>query len=233
MFGKKCPRCHNKISKEFEFCPTCGFNIKRFSNQDAPEDYGMLGKNDIIEPTISGVGRNISPFGNLFNSLFMELEKQMRQMDQEFSDEKRVQKNPRVRTNGISINISSGFGQNPKIQIRDLGNGRSLAQGRQIQQEKPIKIKNIISEENLKRLSKLPRKEAETKIRRMSEKVIYEMKMPGVKSVEDVIINQLENSIEIKAIGKENVYFKILPVKLPILDYKIADDVLTLELKGN
>ena len=48
--------------------------------------------------------------------------------------------------------------------------------------------------------------------------------------MKDVIINKLENSIEIKAFTKEKVYVKLLPVNLPVLNYKLKDGKLILEL---
>ena len=66
----------------------------------------------------------------------------------------------------------------------------------------------------------------------MSNKVIYEIELPGVKSTEDVSIIKLENSIEIKAVTKDKSYFKLLPIKLPISGYKVADEKLILELSA-
>jgi len=51
-----------------------------------------------------------------------------------------------------------------------------------------------------------------------------------VKSVKDVSIAQLENSIEIKALGKGKVFSKMIPINLPIKNYNLSKGKLTLEL---
>ena len=51
-------------------------------------------------------------------------------------------------------------------------------------------------------------------------------------TIDDVFINQLENSIEIKALSKDKVYSKILNVNLPILRYRLSNGNLILELQG-
>ena len=40
------------------------------------------------------------------------------------------------------------------------------------------------------------------------------------------------NSIEIKAVGKKQVYFKLLPINLPIIDYRLSEEKLILELQA-
>ena len=54
----------------------------------------------------------------------------------------------------------------------------------------------------------------------------------GVVDVEDVLINQLENSIEIKALSKDKVYSKTLNINLPILSYELEKGNLILELQA-
>ena len=70
----------------------------------------------------------------------------------------------------------------------------------------------------------------QTNIRRLSNKIIYEIQIPGVKSIEDVSIVKLQNSIEIKAITKDKAYEKTIKISFPILDYKIQENNLILEL---
>ena len=45
MLRKKCPRCRNKISKKFDFCPHCGNSLKKQNEED---DFGMLGRDDLF-----------------------------------------------------------------------------------------------------------------------------------------------------------------------------------------
>ena len=68
-------------------------------------------------------------------------------------------------------------------------------------------------------------------MRGFSNKIIYEIEIPGVESIENVSIVQLENSIEIKAFSKDIGYEKILPINFPISKYQLSNGKLILELK--
>ena len=76
------------------------------------------------------------------------------------------------------------------------------------------------------------KKEPKTNVKRLSNTVIYEINMPGVKSLDDISIVKLENSIEIKAVAKDKAYFKLIPVNLAILDYELERGKLILELEA-
>ena len=211
MFKKKCHKCERKISKDYDFCPYCGTSF--FDPEKYEKDYGMLGKTDLDE-----VFKQAKlPFGVNFiaKRLFKELNKQFKELDKEkMADEK-------IPLKGTSISISISSGGKPLMKINDFG-----------KENKEIKKVELpkASVETARKYSKLPKEEAETKVRRMSHKVVYEILLPGVKNVKDVIINRLENSIEVKAFSKNKSYFKNLPVNLDVLDYKLEDGKLILEL---
>ena len=96
------------------------------------------------------------------------------------------------------------------------------------------KIPGQFSKENSKRFSKLSKKEPKTNVRRLSDKVIYEIEIPKVDSLKDISIIKLENSIEIKAIGKDEAYFKRISINFPIINYIFSQERLILEfgIKG-
>jgi len=226
MFDKKCKRCSRKVGRDFDFCPYCGFNIKKDSQE---KDFGFLGIDDklnmnnfnLLTPNLGG------GFGKLFDSLVKQLDNQMRVLDKEIGQ---VPKKIPIKSNAISISISAATGKKPEIKIQGFSP--------RFQSLEPVKQKEIkvpesqISEEKARKLAKMPREEAETNVRRLSDKVIYEISMPGVKNAKDLIINKLENSIEIKAFSKDKVYFKLIPVNLPIINYKLKNEKLVLELKA-
>lgn len=216
MFTKKsCKNCGNKISDKYKFCPYCGNPF------DEGEDFGMLGKNDSI-PSNKGMkfpmGMNM-----IFNSLMKNLNKQFSELNNEMRAESKPQKRP-ANTKGISISISSFGNKPPEIRVDSFGN--NLKQKQQIK-EMPL---NNLSQENLKRISTLPKQEPVTDIRRLANKVIYTIEMPEVSSIKDISIVKLENSIEIKAIAKNKVYVKQIPINLPITNYELSQGKLILEL---
>ncbi|MCX6748364.1 MAG: hypothetical protein NT076_02060 [Candidatus Pacearchaeota archaeon] len=221
FFKKSCPRCDRKISKDFEFCPSCGTNLGREKRQ---KDFGFLGQDD----SISLPFETKMPFQGLFDSLLKQIDGQFKTLDKELGEDvEKAKKSPFAR--GISINISSGTGQAPKIQVQGFSPGIQNMQIKNLEQAKP-QLKKQISEEQAKKLAKLPRQEAKTKVRRLSNRVIYEIDVPGVSSLKDVMINKLENSIEIKAFSQDKVYVKLLPIKMPLVGYKLEDEKLVLEL---
>ena len=97
--------------------------------------------------------------------------------------------------------------------------------------EKPReKVSKTLTEEKRKTLLSLPEKEPKTSVRRLSNKILYEMEVPGVSSIDDISINQLENSIEVKALSSKKAYKKLIPMSLPIRHYFLTKGKLTLEL---
>lgn len=228
MFKKKaCKRCGKKSDKDFSYCPHCGSYIGDREKEE--RNYGFLGKRDIENFDMDGIKL---PFGfnTVFKKLMREMDHQFKELDKELGKEKmrKVATGPSIKKSGISINISSGAGK-PVIKVRSFGNAPKFKEmERQI---RPASKKMpVISEEKAKKLAKLPRQEAESKVRRLSGKLIYEIDLPDVKSIKDVIVNQLENSIEVKAFSKDKAYFKFLPVNFPLLDYRLSKGKLILEL---
>ncbi|MBM3234313.1 zinc-ribbon domain-containing protein [Candidatus Pacearchaeota archaeon] len=223
MFRKKCPRCGRKIEREYDFCPYCGIDFRWQKKQERERDFGMLGKEDSFGmPDFSAMNLTGLFNSKLFSSLFNEFDKQLHELDKEMI--RKPKEN--IRKTGISISINMSNGKNPDIKISGIGDFKNMQ--KEISEKKIPKL--IISDEQAKKFSKLPKKEAKTDVRRLSNKIIYEIDLPGIKSLKDIIINKLENSIEIKAFSDENAYFKLIPLNLPILNYKLDNEKLVLEL---
>lgn len=213
MFSQNCPSCNKKIKKNFEFCPYCSYNLRKEHN---PEDYGILGKNDL--DAMPNLG---NPFlDKVLTSTLKMLEKQMKNMPD--LDQQRPQ--PK-RPNNLNVQF--------------FVNGKKVTPTSKTTQSHTKKCSHahcqhqkLIPKDKLEKFSKLPKEEPISKIRRLSGKVIYELETPGVENIEDVLVNQLENSIEIKALAKEKVYAKNLNISLPILRYYLLKEILVLEFQG-
>jgi rRNA maturation endonuclease Nob1 len=231
MFGEKCVKCGKKISKQHSFCPYCGCNVKREREE---KDYGLLGRTDELDSPLDI--RMPFGFNRIFSSLIKQIDKQFRELDKEMSKEikKPLEKSPKFKTSGVSISISTGTGKKPEIKVRGFGPefGEVAEEIKDTKTRKTKLLQPEITEEKARKLAKLPKQEAETTVRRLSNKIVYEINLPRVKSLRDVIINQLENSIEIKAFSEDKVYFKLLPIALPILNYKLQKEKLVIELKA-
>jgi hypothetical protein len=209
MFKKRtCNKCGEKVNKSYRFCPHCGSTENNFDDKE----WGILGKDDIIPQD----NFQLPPgFNMIFNSLMKNLGKQLNGV----VDKPQKNFDRGIKKEGISISISSS-GNNPaKIKVNSLGDKK--------QQIK--KIPGQFSIENSKKFSKFSKREPKTKIRRLSNKVIYDIEIPDVNSLKDISIIKLESSIEIKAIGKNYAYSKQIPINLPIINYIFSKEKLTLE----
>jgi HSP20 family molecular chaperone IbpA len=194
-------------------CPSCahkiekGFNFcpycgESFKRAKEEENYGLLGKDDSLDL----VGKEMKlPFGmdRMLNSLMKQLEKQMNEMNN----------NENGMPRGFKIKISTG-----------------TPQKQQAVQQKP-KIVNNFSEEQMKEKIKLPKVEAESKVKRLSDRIIYELEVPGVKSPKEIIITELATGLEIKAYSNDKCYVKFIPLKVELLQYYLEKEKLVLELK--
>ncbi|MFH1248676.1 MAG: hypothetical protein V1660_00815 [archaeon] len=237
MFEKRCNNCKNKVSRKFPFCPYCGISQKEKKNEgllDNIEEEMAAIQNPAFKE-IEAITENISksmgfPLNHIFKKLTNEIGQQLREADKDFLSRKDISKlgEAEKREQG---SIPKGI----SIQIR-IGGGMPSHPQMQPGYQNQTPVKNIIASKNLtqkqkEKSSKLPREEPETKVRRLTDKVIYEISIPGVKSIKDIAVIKLDNSIEIKAISKDRAYFKFLPISLPLLKYYLKEGSLFLELK--
>jgi len=229
---KHCNRCKKALKKDFDFCPYCGVP------QNINNEWGMLGRNDFLEAPIA----NDNPFSKLFpggisGGIFNKMIGNAMKMVEKELQKEMQQNTPEENSKRISLK------PNAKLQLYINGkkidlDGSGISNSVQSPQKKPVKqsAKTLISKEFTpeikEKFSSLPKEEPKTNLRRLSNKVIYELKMPGVKSTDNLSIRNLEKSIEIKAVGKSKAYYKIIAVDLPLINYTLEKDILILELEA-
>ena len=204
MFKKKCRGCAEKVDKKFRYCPHCGASLKAGSE----EDFGMLGSNDAGQ-----VQEDLKlPFGveKIMGGLIKQLEKQIGNME---------------------VDKKTGMPKGFKIQIGRMPTGSMGPQvvQRQAQERKDVVI---VSEKEAERRANLERVNAESRVKRLGDVIIYEIEAPGVLKKDDVVITELETGIEIRAFAKDKCYVKIIPLKVEILGMRIDREKVFVEMRG-
>lgn len=230
MFGKKkCNNCNRKIEKDFEYCPYCARPLHK-------KDYGLLGKDDYMTGLNESMPSNL---GGMLGNGFMEkmmasaikmVEKEMQKGSMQESNVRKTKINKTLPgnfelfINGKKVNLPGNI---EGIQIENMP-GNMMGEKKESSKSRIPKV----SQETMQKSAKLPRKEAKSHLTRTSDKVIYELDTPGLLSLNNVLVNKLENSIEVKAYTDKAVYFKTLPVKLALMQYSLKEDKLVLEFKA-
>jgi hypothetical protein len=230
MFSKKtCKKCGEKLSKKYGFCPICGTPVNKKTKDD---DFGMLGRNDFLE---NSDALSTSLFGGLsggimnkmFNNAMKMLEKELQQnMKNQNPNMNNLNNMPRTKfrlmINGKEINLNDGA-------ITGAGN-----QKKELSRDSAKKVKiNEFTEDQTEKFAKLKKVMPESRLKRIDDKIIYEIELPGVESLKETSIVKLEDGIEIKALAEKKAYLKRVPLTLPILNYSLSDNTLVLEFKGN
>jgi len=200
---RKCPACAKKIERKFSYCPYCGVGFRAVSDE---ENFGMLGIDD------SGNEVRVEeklPFGidKIMNSLIGQLERQMGNMN--------------LGENGMPEGV--------KIQI-----SRGPPQAGQVVQRAPVKkieMQKVSEEENDRRIG-LEKVEAESRVRRLADRIIYEIEAPGIRRKEDVVLTKLATGLEIKAYSDEKCYVKFIPLTVEVIGYGIRGEKVVVELKS-
>ena len=196
-------------------CPSCAEKVERkfnfcpfcgesFKTRRERSDFGMLGVDD------SGNDVKVEqklPFGmeKIMGPLVKQLEKQMRNMN--------IEGMPK----GIKINIVRG---NPQM--------------RQVVRDAPReKVEAVnVSKEEIDRRMNLKKVEAESKVRRLADRIIYEIDAPGVREKGDVVVTELATGLEIRAYSGEKCYVKFIPLKVEVITYSVKSDKVFVELKS-
>ena len=204
MLKRKCPACANEIEGKFNYCPYCGASFKITREK---ENFGMLGRDDSVGKLQNEVKL---PFGieKIMNSLVKQLEKQMGNID--FNNNQKMPK-------GIKIQIARGFPQMKQVV-------------REVPQKKETLLK--VSDKENERRRILPKVDAESKIRRIADTVIYEIKAPGIQKKENVVLTELATGLEIRAYSKNKCYVKFIPLKVEVLEYYVEKEKVIVEIRG-
>ena len=203
----KCGVCNSKIEDKFSFCPYCGSDL--VDKEKESRDLGFLGKEDAPEdmffnPQNSfGFGLTDKLIGSLFNTVMKSLDKQLKNQMKEF--------------------------ENSPPEIRALPNGIQIKIGSPKPKKTRKKYEQTITQEQLNKMSSLPRTTAKTNIRRLNNKIVYELNTPGVETPQDVFVSKTESGYEIKAIGSNKIYVNNLSIDLPLRSFSIADNKLLVE----
>jgi HSP20 family molecular chaperone IbpA len=200
---KKCKECGEKVSDKWDFCPYCGAPLRE---------------------------KEFEPF-----DIFDDIEKEFRRIDKMFGIEfPKFRIKPGIRGGGISITIQSGTGMEPKIEVKTSGEYKKLEP--EIKRRLGVKPGvEEVSEEEVEKKVRIPKvtEEPEAEIKNLGNKQIISIKLPDVKSEEDIEVKKLEQSMEIKAFAGDKAYFKLipLPANASIVKKEFKNGVLKIEVE--
>jgi len=205
--SKKCKNCGKGLKDEWVACPYCGTSTKERPRRQ----YDMFQE---FEKDIEREFERIDKFGPRFFKF------------------PRVDVMP-FRGGGISITIKSGTGVRPKVDVRTSGEYRKI----EPQIKRKLGVREGLEEtEEFKPERKPPKitEEPETKVDKTGDKQLITIKIPDVKTVENIDIRKLEQSLEVKAFAGDKAYFKLIPINpnAQILNRSFKNGVLRIELMG-
>jgi HSP20 family molecular chaperone IbpA len=181
---------------------------------------------------VCGARRNADPMDALGRDLFSDIFEKMKaplmeEMDR-MSDKKievvdlspifrKIQEEKKgADARGFRINITTGTGMKPNINIQTFGGVDRGRLEKELGKFVPVRDN---PQEPQRRSIQQPRisagsvkitAEPKAEIRRMGDSVVVDINMPGVRSDDDIEIRELESSVEVKAIAGDTAYFKIL-----------------------
>ena len=89
----------------------------------------------------------------------------------------------------------------------------------------------MLTTQNQMQLFKEIVEDPEIKVRRLSDTIVYTLKMPGLTRKKDVSINQMENTVEVKVYTKDKVYYKALQISLPLVSYLVKQNQLIIKFR--
>jgi HSP20 family molecular chaperone IbpA len=215
MFKKKCNHCDKKLERSSNFCPHCGKPQK-----DKRKEWGMLGQDDSVRE-LEQMPNNLLG-GDFLNKIMGSAMKMVEKEMQKTMQKPEPNSNFKLYINGKMVDPAN-------IKVTKMTNNKKVpTKTEQIEQPK---IRKDFSQKQKEIYSSLPKKTPEVNMRRLAKTIVCEIEVPEVKEITDISINQINKTIEIKAISKENSYFKVIEMAYPIINYNLEEEKIILELK--
>jgi len=220
----ECPRCRSKLKNEWSYCPECGLARSGFVSLN-------------------------------FNDIFTRMRKEMTEMEKPidrdfevfdlspfFRDQNKKSFVIKPHGSGFSIRIVRSGEHKPKVTVKTFGNVNKENVLKQIyskfgirpekkQPENITQPKRDEYSEKITRASPKKTEEPKSTVKRLGSKVIVDIELPDVKRDDDIQVKELEDSVEVRALADDKLYFKILtkPSKSGITSQDFKNGVLHLE----
>ena len=190
----RCTNCRANVDEKWSFCPKCGTRLRR--------------RRSIFD---------IFP-GNIFSRMQREIkgmEKMQRSLERQFEtlDITPFFRAP-VKRKGFTVKIIARGGEKPKVSVRTFGDVNQEEVRKEVSEQLCIPAGHVPREVKKPPEKPIPvpkvTEEPKTEVKRADSKVVVDMEIPGVKSESDISINELEESVEVKAMTGNKAFFKIL-----------------------
>ncbi len=220
-----CKNCGEMIEYRCNFCPNCGH----------PVDGSRLNTSPNTHPGHTG----LTGMDNLFEDIERELKK-LEEMFRNISIGEDIRPGRGIpgkytrKSGGISIRISSGPDSKPKIDVNTFGDYK----GHESEIKERFGAGAVRKPKNNKVQRSPPKviKEPETAVSHVGDRVILRINAPDVKSLKDVDIKVLQESVEIRAYAGDKAYFTLFtaPEGTRVLKKKLEKGELIIEMSlGN
>ncbi len=194
-----CQNCGFKAERGWKHCPHCGARLGPYSTSG--DVFSQLFRE--MDELTKGMG--------------MKMDRDMEVIDLSDMLEDMMKSMGGSGRRGFSLRIRQRNDGKPKIMFRRIGEGQPITSRLRGQSERkgviPKLRRPIEAKQPMHKLGiKLPKEtsEPETEVRRSGNKVLVDIRLPGVRNSGDIDISELENSVEIKAVAGNRGYFKII-----------------------
>ncbi len=230
----KCPRCRKDTEKGWEYCSSCGFRLARTERRDSGFRLDNIFKR--FDKQMQGMGRMFEKDFEVFDLSPMFKELRERPVEKKTRGFRITMSSGTGREPKISVKT---FGDEKDEIRKEILEQLSGEKGMQIpmkrpapderkererrfrfpgftrtaEKTKPIEMMERREEKTEERKElQLPDRteEPKTSVKRLDNKVVVEIEVPGVKSHDRIDVRELESSVEVKAIADDKAYFKIL-----------------------
>ncbi|MCK4808724.1 MAG: zinc ribbon domain-containing protein [Candidatus Aenigmarchaeota archaeon] len=235
MVEMYCHRCGKKVDEHWDFCPSCGAKVMRPVKFERPSP--LFSSDNIF----SSFKKQLDEMNRLMSMDMKNMEKDFEVFDLKNGSE------PKIKRNGFSVSIRSGTDRKPQINIKTFGDVDKKKLHEELSKRFGIKLQNMpektgaikaeLPAEKMQgsKIKEMPKitEEPKTDIKRLPDKIIIETNLPDVESEDDIIVHTLPESIELKAIGKKKMYFRIMqiPKGWQLISKTFKDSKLKLEFR--
>lgn len=218
----KCPNCGSDTDDRWQYCAKCGSQLRR---------------RGFFDQFFSHFGREFEDMEKQMremDNIFKQHERRFEVLD--LSPFFRQPSGGR----GFQIKIERRTGQDPKVSVQTFGDVKKedleeqLKRQLHVRQGQPIRIsfgpagaqgtapRPAVQQRPQARpaerrpapVKELPvpkvTEEPKTEVKRIDSRVTVEMELPGVRSLEDIRVTEMPESVEVRAVAGDKGFFKIL-----------------------